>query len=82
VCVVTTTEGGACLMPGDNGLCPDGTKPAGACCVNSSTSYACKPLPSKCGSTLACPCAESLCQCGGCNLGEQKNTLDCACYAP
>jgi len=82
VCVVTTAGGGACMPPDDTNLCPDGKPPEGACCNRMSTTYECKPFPSKCGNDLACPCAESLCQCGGCGLGAQKNTLNCGCFYP
>ena len=79
-CVVTTSSGGACQMPDDAGLCPNGTHSNG-CCDNTTTSYACAKLPSACNGTLACPCAESLCQCGGCAIAD-AGVLSCACMYP
>jgi hypothetical protein len=81
-CVVTTSGGGPCMPPGDNGLCPDGLPPDGSCCNRMTTTTECKPVPAACGGVLACPCAESLCQCGGCSLAAEPNTLSCGCFYP
>lgn len=81
-CVITTSGGGPCMLPDDAGLCPDGKPADGACCNRMTTTYECKPVPAKCAGTLACPCAESLCQCGGCSLGGAPNTLSCGCFYP
>lgn len=82
VCVVTTSSGGACQLPDDAGMCPNG-KPGtpGQCCNNTSVGYACQTLPPSCNGKLACPCAESLCQCGGCQISG-PNTLSCTCAYP
>jgi hypothetical protein len=82
VCVVTKSGGGPCLPPDDSGDCPDGLPPNGTCCNRLKTTYACEALPSACTGTLACPCAKSLCQCGGCQLGDAPNTLSCGCFYP
>jgi hypothetical protein len=82
VCVVTKSGGGPCLLPDDDGNCPDGLPPNGTCCNRMTTTYACEPLPTKCKGTLACPCATSLCQCGGCQLADTPNTLSCGCFYP
>jgi hypothetical protein len=79
-CVVTTSSGGACMPPDDAGVCPDGTHTTG-CCNNSSTTYECAPLPADCNGALACPCAESLCQCGGCDVVD-AGVLACTCAYP
>ncbi len=81
-CVITTAGGGACQAPDDAGLCPDG-KPGtpGQCCDNTTTTYACQPLPAACNGALACPCASSLCQCGGCDIAD-AGTLKCTCLYP
>ncbi len=80
VCVVTTASGGACLQPDDAGVCPDGTHTAG-CCNQVSTTYACQRLPAACGGSAACPCAESLCQCGGCAITD-AGAVACTCAYP
>lgn len=82
VCVVTTSSGGVCLIPDDAGLCPDG-KPGtpGQCCNTVTTASACAPLPAACNGMLACPCASSLCQCGGCDIAD-AGTIACACLYP
>lgn len=80
ICVVTTSSGGACMLPDDAGVCPDGTHTSG-CCSNVSTTYACKAVPSACGATLACPCASTLCQCGDCNVAD-AGVLQCRCLYP
>jgi hypothetical protein len=82
VCVVTMSGGGPCLQPDPSGNCPDGLPPSGGCCNRTTTTYECKPLPSSCGGTLSCDCAQSLCQCGGCGLSEQPNTMSCGCFYP
>jgi hypothetical protein len=79
-CVVTTSSGGACMPPDDAGVCPNGTHTTG-CCDNTSTSHECKPLPAACAGALACPCAEALCQCGGCQVAD-AGVLSCACLYP
>jgi hypothetical protein len=81
VCVVEHVSGGPCLLPEDGGLCPDGTKPAGACCNNTSTSYTCAARPTGCGSTLTCGCAASLCTLGTCQ-GADGGELQCNLFAP
>ncbi len=80
-CVVTTAGGGACVMPNDAGVCPNGTHQTSGCCDNTTTTYACAALPASCGGVLACPCAESLCQCGGCAIAD-AGILTCACLYP
>ncbi len=77
---MTTAGGGPCIMPDDAGVCPNGTHSTG-CCDNTTTTYACAPIPSSCNGTLACPCASTLCQCGGCNLAD-AGVLECACLYP
>lgn len=79
-CVVTTSGGGACELPDDAGVCPNGSHTTG-CCDNTTTTFACQKLPSACNGALSCPCAESLCQCGGCNL-EDAGVLSCGCMYP
>jgi len=79
-CVVTTSSGGACLMPDDAGVCPDGTHTTG-CCDNVSITYACAKLPDACQGALACPCATSLCECGGCDVAD-AGVLACECAYP
>ncbi len=79
-CVITTSSGGACELPDDAGVCPNGTHTTG-CCDNTTVGYACQPLPSACGGKLSCPCAETLCQCGGCNI-DNAGDLTCACEYP
>ncbi|HEY1954607.1 MAG TPA: hypothetical protein VGH28_03330 [Polyangiaceae bacterium] len=79
-CVVLTAGGGACEMPDDAGICPDGTHTTG-CCNGLSTTYTCTKLPDSCNGTLACPCAESLCQCGGCQVAD-AGVLSCECMYP
>jgi hypothetical protein len=81
-CVVTMSGGGPCMPPDDTNMCPDGKPPEGACCNRTTTTYACKALPASCGGVLSCPCAASLCECGGCGLAEQPNTLSCGCFYP
>lgn len=79
-CVVTTAGGGACVMPDDAGVCPNGTHSTG-CCDNTTTTYACQALPAACGGALACPCASTLCQCGGCAIAD-AGVLQCQCMYP
>lgn len=79
-CVVTTSSGGACMAPGDAG-CPNGKPPVGPCCDNTTITYECKALPAACGGALACPCAEPLCQCGGCAVAD-AGVLSCECLYP
>ena len=79
-CVVTTAGGGPCMQPDDAGVCPNGTHTTG-CCDNTTTTYACTKLPQACNGTLACPCAESLCQCGGCDIAD-AGVLSCQCFYP
>ena len=80
VCVVTTAGGGACILPDDAGVCPNGSHSTG-CCDNTTTTYACAALPDSCGGSLSCPCAESLCQCGGCGVAD-AGVLSCECLYP
>ena len=70
------------MLPDDTGNCPDGLPPSGSCCNRTTTTYVCKALPSSCGSSLSCPCAGSLCQCGDCQLSKLPNTLSCSCFYP
>jgi hypothetical protein len=81
VCVVTTSSGGACQPPDDAGLCPGGKQGTpGQCCDNTTVTYACKALPPSCNGKLACPCADSLCQCD-CQISD-PGKLACTCLYP
>src|SRR5947209_14418062 len=53
VCVVLTAGGGACQIPEDGGLCPNGQPYTGGCCDNTTTTYKCTALPNACNGTLA-----------------------------
>lgn len=79
-CVVLTAGGGACQLPDDAGVCPNGSHSNG-CCDNTTTTWTCTKLPSACNGALACPCAESLCQCGGCEVAD-AGVLSCQCMYP
>jgi hypothetical protein len=80
ICLVTTSGGGPCQLPDDAGLCPNGTHSNG-CCSNVTTTYDCKGVPSACGGALACPCASTLCQCGGCAIAD-AGVMQCTCLYP
>ena len=80
ICLVTTAGGGPCILPDDAGVCPNGTHSNG-CCSNVTTTYACKAVPSACGGSLACPCASTLCQCGGCGIAD-AGVMQCTCLYP
>jgi len=80
ICLVTTSGGGPCQLPDDAGICPNGTHTNG-CCSNVTTTYVCKAVPSACGSGLACPCASTLCQCGGCAIAD-AGVMQCTCLYP
>lgn len=79
-CVVLTSSGGACELPDDAGVCPDGTHTT-SCCDNTTVGYTCAKIPDGCNGALGCPCAESLCQCGGCAVAD-AGVLACACEYP
>lgn len=79
-CVVTTAGGGACQLPDDAGVCPNGTHTTG-CCDNTTTTWACAKIPDSCNGTLSCPCGGELCQCGGCEIAD-AGVLSCQCLYP
>jgi hypothetical protein len=81
ICVVTVSGGGACFLPDDAGICPNGQHGGPGCCDNTTTTYDCQPLPAACSGTLSCACASpSLCTCGCQVTGPES--LGCGCLAP
>ncbi len=81
VCVVTTSSGGACMRPGDGGVCPNGQViPPDQCCDNTTVTAACERRPGACGGGLSCACAATLCACEC--LSTLGSTVECACFAP
>jgi len=62
MCVVSITQGGACLPAEDGGKgdggCPNGA--TGACC-NTFTTYSCESLPAACDGKVTCGCAGQAC---------------------
>jgi len=91
VCTRTYTTGGACLACVGGTGCPTGRHCSGGCCVPDTISYAyaCKPVPSSCGSTVTCSgtCGSTLCPGGfgggcGCESVGTDGVVTCHICAP
>jgi hypothetical protein len=87
VCTRTYVTGGACLACLGGTGCPTGRHCSGGCCVPDSISYtyACKPEPSSCGTTVTCSgtCGSTLCPVAcGCESVGTDGVVTCHICAP
>ncbi len=82
VCVGVGVEGGALILAGDGGTCPQGRHLQGNACIQDLT-YSCMAIPAACNGTPTCSCAtDTLCTSGHSCTQVSPNELTCVILAP
>ncbi|MFO0675841.1 MAG: hypothetical protein U0169_04865 [Polyangiaceae bacterium] len=80
VCVRKQFNGGAVRTPDDAGMCPAGYHVNGGFCQADPT-FACRPRPVACATTLSCTCASSVCESYMCTDTTDRQ-VNCVLNAP